>query len=89
MFAHPQLGGDRMVALSGGDQAQNFELTCRKAVGGGRLDARAMGIDQGKIRLCTELREDALSCFELEQRRLFVSEASAGDPDQHPRACAS
>src|ERR671917_525542 len=84
--AEDQLGGDGLVGLAGGDQAQHLQLTRRQpmSVGGRRtVDER---VDSGEIRQCFQLFKYAACRFQLQLGRVVVTEGAASQSYQHTYA---
>src|ERR687897_1933552 len=85
-LAKDQLGGDRFVGLTGGDQAQHLMLTRRQPM---NIDGRSPAgerVDPGEIRRSSKVREVAAGRFQLQHGCVIVAELAAGQPQKHTHA---
>src|SRR5215217_96329 len=81
-LAEDQLGGDRLVGLTGGDQAQHLMLTWRQPMS---IDGRGSAgerVDPGKIRRSSKVCEVAAGRFQLQCGGIIVAELAAGQPQK-------
>jgi hypothetical protein len=87
LLAEEELGGDAVVGLAGGDQAQHFDLTWAEPAC--RRSARApMGepVQPGNIGSGAQLLEHLPRCGQLNLCGVLVAELLPGQPQEHARA---
>src|SRR5215208_736323 len=85
-LAKDQLGGDHLVGLTGGDQAQHLMLTWRQPM---NMDGRSpVGerVDSGEIRRSSKVCEVPSGRFQLQRGGILVAEGAAGQPQKHAHA---
>src|SRR5215213_3083752 len=85
-LAKDQLGGDRLVGLAGGDQAQHLMLTRRQPMS---IDGRGSAgerVDSGEIWRSSKVCEVAAGRFQLQRGGVIVAESAAGHPQKHSHA---
>src|SRR5215213_2643515 len=85
-LAKNQLGGDRLIGLAGGDQAQHLMLTRRQPMS---IDWRSSAgelADSGEIRRSSKVCEVAAGRFKLQRGGVIVAGGAAGHPQKHTYA---
>ena len=83
-----QVGCDRLVALSRGEQAQHLQLALRQPAAVARPGVADERVDSREVACCAQLLEGVAGRFQLQRDALVVAQRAAGLCEKHADACA-